>query len=178
MTPVRPTTGRLRTPEGAPVRYGPSPVKQQYSRQSDLSVPPAQWGDRNLQTHDDTEEADLLQDALQPGGEQAGDPVEQDLFTEPQDELNTASVPRPIQPPEQHNLNLARCVDGRILRPQPPQDDSPSTACDSSTVSTSTPGGVRPGGAQPPCFGQQPPGIPQVPSIPLPPTPPPAPLNS
>ena len=45
MTLVRPTTGGLRTPEGATVRYGPSPVTQQYNRQSDLSVPPAQWGD-------------------------------------------------------------------------------------------------------------------------------------
>ena len=63
MTPMRPTTGGLRTPEGAPVRYGPSPVTQQYSRQGDLSVPPAQWGDRDFRTHDDEEEIDLFQDA-------------------------------------------------------------------------------------------------------------------
>ena len=42
MTPVRPTTGGVRTPEGAPVRYGPSPMTQQWNRQGDLSVPCAQ----------------------------------------------------------------------------------------------------------------------------------------
>ena len=51
-TPVRPTTGALRSPEGAPVRYGPSPVTQQYNRQGDLSVPPTQWGDRNLRARE------------------------------------------------------------------------------------------------------------------------------
>ena len=69
-------------------------------------------------------------------------------------------------------------MNGRIVRPRPPQDDSPSTACDSSTVSTSTPGGVRLGSAHPPCFGQPPPGISQVPSVPLPPPPPPPPSGS
>ena len=37
MTPVRPTTGTFRTPEGAPVQYGPSPVTQQYNRQGDIA---------------------------------------------------------------------------------------------------------------------------------------------
>ena len=50
-------------------------------------------------------------------------------------------------------------------------EESPSTACNSSTVSTSTLGGVRLGAAEPPCFGQLP-GLAQVPSIPLPPPPP------
>ena len=45
MTPTRPTRGGLRTPEGEPVRYGSSPMTQQYNCQEDLSVPPAQWRD-------------------------------------------------------------------------------------------------------------------------------------
>ena len=138
MTPVRPTTGGLRTPESAPVRYDPSPVTQQYNHRSDLSVPPARWGDRNLQRYEDEEEVDLFQDALQPGG-QAGGPIEQYLFMAQQDELNTASVPRPIQPPERSQPNLARCVDGRNPPPQPPRDDSLSTTCDSGTASISMP---------------------------------------
>ena len=44
MIPMRPTTGGLRAPEAEPVRYGPSPVTQQYNRQGDMSVPPAHWG--------------------------------------------------------------------------------------------------------------------------------------
>ena len=45
MTPARPTTGEIQSPSGAPVAYGPRPLAQQYNRQHDLSVPPAQWGD-------------------------------------------------------------------------------------------------------------------------------------
>ena len=94
------TTGGVRTPEGAPVPYGPSPVTQQYSHQVDLSVPPAQWGDRDFRTHDDEEDVDLFQDALQPGADQVAQLVEQELFQEQQDELNAASAPRPVQPLE------------------------------------------------------------------------------
>ena len=57
--------------------------------------------------------------------------------------------------------------DGPRAQEEPPQDDSPSTACNSSTVTAS--GGVRLGRADPPCFGQPPPGIVQVPSRQLPP---------
>ena len=147
MTPVRPTTGGLRTPEGAPVRNGPSPVTQQYSRRGDPSAPPAQWGDRSLRTNEDEEGVDLFQGALHPGGEQARGPIEQDLLMEHQDKLNTASVPRPMQSQEQSHPSQVRCVDGRIICPQPAQENPPSTAYDSSTVSISTPGGVRLGGA-------------------------------
>ena len=82
-------------------------------------------------------------------------------------------MPRLVQPLEQPHPTPVRC-DGRLVRPQPPQDDSPSTACNSSTVSISTPGGVRLGAAEPSCFGQPPPGISQVPSTPPPPPPPPS----
>ena len=169
---------RRTRPEGEPVRYGPSPVTQQYNRQGDMSVPPAYWGDRTLRRPEDDNDVDLFQVALQPGGEQEGDPIDQDLFREQQDELNAASVPGPMRRPEQSDSNLVRCVSGRSVRQRPPPDDSPSTACDSSTVSTSTPGGVRLGTAQPPCFGQPPPSISQVPSVPLPPPPPPPPSSS
>ena len=64
MTPMRPTTGGLRTPEGEPVRYGPSPMTQQYNRQGDMSVPRAQWGDRSLRSPEDGSDVDLFQGAL------------------------------------------------------------------------------------------------------------------
>ena len=48
------------------------------------------------------------------------------------------------------------CINGELVRPTPPRDDSPSTACQASTVCAS--GGVRLGKANPPCFGA-PPGI-------------------
>ena len=67
------------------------------------------------------------------------------------------------------------CETGQIVRPEPPRDDSPSTACNSSTVTAS--GGVRLGRASPPCFGQPIPGIAQVPSMQLPPPPPPPPSS-
>ena len=84
---------------------------------------------------------------------------------ENQDELQAATIPEEAPIQDSPNQNSARFVDGRTVRPQPPQDDSPSTACNSSTVSISTPGGVRLGAAEPPCFGQPAPGIAQVPSI-------------
>ena len=46
MTPARPTAGGVQSPSGRPVAYGPSPLTQQYRQPHDLSVPPAQWGDR------------------------------------------------------------------------------------------------------------------------------------
>ena len=108
---------------------------------------------------------------MQPGGEQPGDPVEQDLFTEHQDKLQIARTPQPADNQEPSNVNSVRCIDGRIVRPRQHEEESPSTACNSSTVSMSTRGRVRLGAAEPPCFGQ-PPGLVQVPSIPVPPPPP------
>ena len=86
-----------------------------------------------------------------------------------QDELDVAAAPSPT------NANVPsrsgpRCINGELVRPQPPRDDSPSTARNTSSVSAS--GGVRLGKARPPCFAA-PPGISQVPSRRLPPPPPP-----
>ena len=176
MTPDRPTTGGLQTPTGAPVRLGPSPITQQYSRRQDRSPPPGQWGDRDLrreeedEEEEEEEEEELFGGLLQTGGEPAADLVEQDLFVERQDELQTAIMHPAASNPDSSNQTSVRCVNGRIVRPQQPQANS--TASNSSTVSILTPGGVRLGAAEPPCFGQPSPDIVQAPSIPLPPPPP------
>ena len=73
-TPDRPTTGGLQTPMGVPVQFGPSPATQQYSRRSDLTIPPAQWGNHDA-GEDGEEECELFRD-LPPA---EGDPV-QDLL--------------------------------------------------------------------------------------------------
>ena len=91
MTPDRPTTGGLQTPTGAPVRLGPSPITQQYSRRQDLSLPPAQWGDQDLRAEDE-EECELFAGPLQPGGEPAVDLIDHDLNVAHQDELKAAVV--------------------------------------------------------------------------------------
>ena len=71
---------------------------------------------------------------------------------ERQDELLIAVVTEPsnTQDPSQTG---ARCVNGHTMRPEPPRDDSPSTACNSSAVTAS--GGVRLGRADPPCLALQ-----------------------
>ena len=69
-----------------------------------------------------------------------------------------------------------RCINCHIVRPEPARDDSPSTACKSSSRGARL-GGTRLGGADPPCFGQPPPGIHPVPSRQLPPPPPPPPSS-
>ena len=88
-----------------------------------------------------------------------------------QDELDRAAVPSPSSA-NASNLTGPRCINGELVRPTPPRDDSPSTACQASTVCAS--GGVRLGKANPPCFGA-PPGITPVPSREIPPPPPPPP---
>ena len=65
-----------------------------------------------------------------------------------------------------------RSVDGRIVRPRVLQKDSPSTACDSSTVSASTPEEFDSEEHNDFVNFGQPPGLIQVPSVPLPPPPP------
>ena len=52
-TPDRPTTGGLQTPLGAPVQLVPSPVAQQYSRRSDVAIPPAQSGSHPAREEDE-----------------------------------------------------------------------------------------------------------------------------
>ena len=75
--------------------------------------------------------------------------------------LETPCTPAETQEPA--NVNSVRCIDGRIVRPRQHEEKSPSTTCNSRTISSSTPGGVRLGAAEPPCFGP-PPGIVQDPS--------------
>ena len=105
------------------------------------------------------------------GRDQEGEPLEEGPFTMNQDELQTARTAQPAEPTESSSTSSVRCVGGRIARPSQREEESPSTACNSSTVSITTPGGVQLGSvAQPPCFGP-PPGIAQAPSIPLPPPP-------
>ena len=114
MTPARRTTGGMQTPNGPPVQLGPSPVTQQYSRLRALSVPPEQWGDRELRAadnddddDDEEEECELFGEPVQSGGEQSGDAIEQDLFQEHQDELQIARSPQPAENPESSNPNCS-----------------------------------------------------------------------
>ena len=72
------------------------------------------------------EESDLFGGAFQPRGEATRDPIEQDLFMENRDESESATIPEAASSPDNSNLNSVQCVGGRIVRPQPPQDDSRS----------------------------------------------------
>ena len=173
ITPDRPTTSGLQTPTGAPVQLGPSPVTQQYSRRSDLSIPPAQWGNQDGQEEGE-KECELFRDPLQVEGDPVEALLEHDRGMEHQDDLHIAMVPVPSN----HDISSQagrRCVNGQLVRPEPPRDDSPSTACNSSTVTASR--GARLGRADLPCFGQPPPGIVQAPSMQLPPPPTPPPTS-
>ena len=154
MTPVRPTTSGLLTPKGAPVRYGPSPVTQQYSHGRDLSLPSAQWGDRDLEEEEEEKKNELFGRCLSAQRRIGRRSHRTRSFMESQDKLESATILVAASSPDNSNSNFVRCIGGRIVRPQPPRDDSPSTACNSSTISISTPGGVRLGAAEPRCFGQ------------------------
>ena len=57
-----------------------------------------------------------------------------------QDELDIAAAPNPSSG-SASNVSGPRCISGQLVRPEPPSDDAPSTACNSSSVSAS--GGVR-----------------------------------
>ena len=67
---------------------------------------------------------------------------------EHQDELDIAAGPSPSSG-NASNVSGPRCVNGQLVRPEPPRDDSLSTACNASSVSTS--GGVRVGKAKLSC---------------------------
>ena len=165
-TPNRPTTSGLQSPSGAPVQFGPSPATQEYCRQSPSRRPPAQWGNHFAREPGDAEcelFGDLLTDQEEPFQDAS---AQNDAH---QDELDAAAAPSHSNT-SVLDLTGPRCVNGELARPSPPRDDSPSTACQASTVCA--PGGVRLGKANPPCFGA-PPRISQVPSRQLPPLPPP-----
>ena len=94
MTPDRPTTSGLQTPQGAPIQLGPSPVTQQYSRRGPLSIPPAQWGNQDGREEGE-EECELFRDPPQVEGDPMGALLEHDQGREHQDALQIATVPVP-----------------------------------------------------------------------------------
>ena len=81
------------------------------------------------------------------------DLFDQEYVSENQDELNIAAGPSPSNC-SNSSATGPRCVNGQLVRPEPPSDDSPSTACCSSSVTAS--GGVQLTKADPPCFGTPP----------------------
>ena len=89
-----------------------------------------QWDDRDLRAEEEGE-CELFQGPLRPRGELAGDPIEQDLFMEHQDELQAAIVPQAAQLPDTSNQNSVRCVDGRIAQPE---EESPSNQRHATTI--------------------------------------------
>ena len=114
-------------------------------------LPPAQWGSQNGREEGE-EKCEVFRDPPQVEGGPTEALLEHNQGKESQDELQIAIVPVPSN----HDVSSQagpRCVTSQLVRPEPPRDDSPSTACDSSTVAAS--GGVRLGRADPPCFGQR-----------------------
>ena len=164
-TPDRPTSSGLQSPSGAPMKFGPSPLTQEYHHTSPCCVPPAQWGNHHARESGE-EECELFGDV--PPGHEEHLPEEAPQHEAHQDELDRAAIPSPSNAIAS-NLAGPRCINGELVRPTPPSDDSSSTACQASVVRA--PGGVRLGKANPPCFGS-PPGI--VPSRRIPSPPPPA----
>ena len=126
ITADRPTTSGLQTTTGAPVQLGPSPLAQQFSRRSALSIPPAQWGNQDGREEGE-EECELLRDPPQVEGDPVQALLEHDQGMEPQDELHLATVPAPSNHEVSSQMG-PRCVNGQLVRPEPPRDDSPSTA--------------------------------------------------
>ena len=110
--------------------------------------PPAQWGD--IHARDREEECELF-------GEVPPD-QDPDLSDNPfdnveqQDELENAEVLPPLHAQPQP-ISGARCINGNLVRPDNPEEESPSTACRQSVVHA--PGGVALGRG-PPGFGKSP----------------------
>ena len=94
------------------------------------------------------EECELFGDV--PPGHEEFLPEEPAQHEAHQDELDRAAVPSPSNDIAS-NVAGPRCINGELVRPTPPRDDSPSTACQASTVCAAR--GVRLGKANPPCFG-------------------------
>ena len=158
MTPLGPTTGGVQTPAGQPIQYGPSPEIHQYSRRPDLSVPVRKKKDVNyleIPCSQEENNQKIMSNKIYSWRTRTSCRLREFLNLQ-----TRKSHPRSIP------------FDAlRFVRPRQHDEETPSTACNSSTVSPSTPGGVRLGAAEPPCFGQ-PPGLVHVPSIPLPLPPP------
>ena len=130
-TPHRPTSSGLQSPSGIPVQLRPSALTQEYSRPSPCCVPPAQWGSHYARESGD-EECELFGD-VPPGHEEnpLGVPAECEAR---QDELDNASTPS-VSNSMASNLAGPRCINGQLVRPTPPSDDSPSMACQASVCS-------------------------------------------
>ena len=170
-TPDRPTSSGLQSPIGAPVQLGPSPQTREYSHPSPCKIPPAQWGDMHARDPGE-EECELFGDVpAVHEGTVMGMPSDGEAH---QDELDSAAALH-ASDSMAATLQGPKCVNGQLLRPPPPRDDSPSTACRPNVVNA--PGGVVLGRG-PPGFGQSPGRVPsrQIFPPPPPPPPPPAPL--
>ena len=157
-TPDRPTSSGLQSPIGAPVQLGPSPQTREYSHPSPCCIPPAQWGNRYARDSGD-EDCDLFGEV--PLGHEEnplGMPADGEAH---QDELDNAATSHASD-------SMASNLEGpvhqwKVVRPTPPRDDSPSTACQPSSGGGSL-------GRGPPGFG---PSLGRVPSRQTPPPPPP-----
>ena len=159
-TPDRPTSSGLQSPLGAPMQFGPSPQTQEYPLPSPCCVPPAQWGNRYARESGE-EECELFGDV--PEENPLGVPAECEARQDELDHAATLNVSNSMA----SNLESPRCISGQLVRPTPPSDDAPSTACQASMVCA--PGGVQLGRG-PPGFGSP---LSIVPSRRIPPPPPP-----
>ena len=140
-TPARPTS-----PTGAPMQFGPSPQTQEYHRPSPCCIPPTQWGSHYARESGD-EECELFGD-IPPGHAEnpLGVPAECEAHQDKLDNTSTLNASNSMA----SNLESPRCINGQLMRPTPPSDDSPSTTCQASMVCA--PGGVP--------LGRAPPGFP------------------
>ena len=107
------------------MQFDPNPQTQEYFRQSPWRVPPAQWGNHYARESGE-EECELFAD---PAPDEWGEPFQVDSAR--QDELENAAAPSPSSA-SASNLTGPRCINGELVRPTPPRDDSPSTVCQAS----------------------------------------------
>ena len=135
------------------------PLAQEYRQASPRCVPPAQSGNHHARESGE-EECELFGDMIPSQEQTPEDPLQHEAN---QDELDRASIPL-MSSGMSSSLEDPRCVNGELVRPTPPREDAPSSACQASTVCA--PGGVRLGKAKAPRFGSRP-GI--VPSRGIPP---------
>ena len=92
-----------------------------------------QWGQREPE-----EQCDLFGEPVLIEGEQQAGPIERNLFMARQNELQTARTSRPAENKEPSSTSSVRCIEGSIVCPSQHEQEPPSTACNSSTVSINT----------------------------------------
>ena len=129
-TPDRPTPSGLQSPMGAPVQLDPSPQAREYSRPSPCCIPPAQWGD--MHARDPGEEECELFGEVCLGHDESPLGMPSDCEAR-QGELDNAAASR-VSDSMAAILERPRCINGQLVRPTPPSDDSPSTARQPSMV--------------------------------------------